>query len=357
VSCEGTGSTWKLFGDMALLDAIEEIEVRALGEAGLRRVTPDDLPVRRIGSPENFRYRVNDGAVSRRCLARIRTLAIPPAWADVRIALDGQAHLQAVGRDDAGRLQYIYHAAWEDVRSEIKFHRVLQLGKSLRRIRAAVAEDLANRSPDWPLAAAIRLIDLMHLRAGHEGYAGDEGGRGAATLLKRHLKFEDDGIRLRFRGKGGKLIDKICNDQQLCSALKELAQIRGARLFKIKGDTGYRPITAIFLNQYLAKIAGRAVSAKDFRTFYASSKAIELLVQQKPLTASALKRSITKAARNIASELANTPAIVKKSYIHVAVLKAFEDGKADFAIKTRKRRGLTKSESLLACFLESVALV
>jgi DNA topoisomerase-1 len=353
----GTEFGWRLFCGMALLDAIEGIEERALGEAGLRRVTPDDLPIRRLGNPGNFRYKVNDGVVSRACLSRIRSLAIPPAWAEVRIARDGQAHLQAVGRDEAGRLQYIYHAAWEDVRSEIKLHRVLQLGKCLKRIRAAVADDLAARSPDWPLAAAVRLIDLLHLRAGHEGYAGDEGGRGAATLLKRHVKFEGDCIRLRFRGKGGKLIDKICNDEQLCSALKELSQIRGARLFKIQGDTGYRPITAMLLNQYLAKIAGRPVSAKDFRTFYASSQAIELLAQEKPATAADLKRSIAKAARSIANELANTPAIVKKSYIHAAVLKAFEERKADFAIKTRKRRGMTKSESLLACFLESAAIL
>jgi DNA topoisomerase-1 len=354
-SVGGNPNPERLFGGMALLQEIEGIEVRALGEAGLRRVSPEDLPIRRMGNAGKFRYRLNDGAVSRSSLSRIRALAIPPAWSDVRIAEDAQAHLQAVGRDEAGRLQYIYHADWEDVRSEIKLHRVLQLAKCLRKIRAAVSGDLAARSPNWPLAAAIRTIDLLHLRAGHEGYAGDEGGRGAATLLKRHLKFEGDTFRLRFRGKGGKLVDKVCGDEQLFSACKDLSQIRGARLFKINGEGGYRPITAMALNQYLAKIAGRSVSAKDFRTYYASSKAIEHLVREKPVSAAALKRSIAAAARDIASELGNTPAIVKKSYIHASVVEVFKDANTDLLAKVRKRRGLTRAESLLAGFLKQIA--
>ena len=140
--------------------------------------------------------------------------------------------MQAVGRDDAGRLQYIYHSAWEDVRSETKLHRLLQLGRCLARIRATVQEELRGGNANLPLAAAIRLVDLLHLRAGHEGYAGEESGRGVATLLKRHLRLEEGTVRVRFRGKGGRLIDKSCADPALFAALEELRKIRGQRLFK-----------------------------------------------------------------------------------------------------------------------------
>jgi DNA topoisomerase-1 len=336
-------------------EAIQDIEFRAVSEAGLRRVSPEDLPVRRIGRPGSFRYAQDEGAVSRACLARIKALTIPPAWSGVRIARDPQAHIQAIGRDEAGRLQYIYHSAWEDVRSEVKLYRVLQLGKSLGRIRAAVTDELSKRAPNWPMAAAIRLIDLTHLRAGHEGYAGDEGGRGVATLLKRHLTFVDGGIRLRFRGKGSKLIDMTCTDPELCAALKELFAVRGSRLFKIAAERGYRPITATMLNQYLAEIAGRPVSAKDFRTFHASSKAIALLACDSAQTATARKRSIAAAARGIAADLANTPTIVRKSYIHSAIIDTFQSAGNSFDTQGRKRAGLTKSESMLVRFLEQTS--
>jgi DNA topoisomerase I len=340
---------------VALAEAIPDIQHRALRDAGLRRVSAEDLPIRRTGSPGSFRYSADNETVSRAGLARIKALVIPPAWVEVRIARDPQAHLQAIGRDEAGRLQYIYHTAWEDVRSEIKRHRILQLGKCLGRIRATVAAELGARSANWPLAAAVRLIDILHLRAGHEGYAGDEGGRGVATLLKRHLKFDSDGVRLRFRGKGGKLIDKSCGDSDLCSALKDLYDIRGARLFKIKSENGYRPITASMLNQYLAGIAGKPVSAKDFRTFYASGKALELLSRESAPSAAAMKRSIAAAARHISEDLANTPAIVRKSYIHVSVLRAFEASSFKGEIRSRKRRGLDKGESALTRFLENAS--
>lgn len=341
---------------MALAEAIPDIQHRALCDAGLRRVSAEDLPIRRTGKVGSFRYTLEDGTVGRSGRARIKALVIPPAWTDVRIASDPQAHLQAIGRDEAGRLQYIYHTAWEDVRSEIKRHRILQLGKCLGRIRATVASELGARSANWPLAAAVRLIDILHLRAGHEGYAGDEGGRGVATLLKRHLTFDSESARLRFRGKGGKLIDKRCGNSELCSALKDLHEIRGARLFKMRRENGFRPITATMINQYLAEIAGKPVSAKDFRTFYASGKALELLSQGNVSSAAARKRSIAAAARHIAEELANTPTVVRNSYIHASVLRAFEATSLQGAIRCRKRRGLDKSESALTRFLENASI-
>src|SRR5205085_6856005 len=140
---------------------LPEIEEAAIAELGLRRITTDELTITRIerGTGVSFidtrRARPINGAH----LKRIKALAIPPAWREVRIARDKQAHLQAIGRDDAGRLQYIYHSSWDDVRAVSKAYRLVELGKALPRLREAIARDIHPSSPAFPLAAAARLID------------------------------------------------------------------------------------------------------------------------------------------------------------------------------------------------------
>src|SRR5438105_1676358 len=189
--------------------ALPEIEDAAIAELGLHRITTDELTIARIRHGEEVRFidERRSRPVNGYLLKRIKALAIPPAWTDVRIARDSQAHLQAIGRDDAGRLQYIYHSAWDDVRAASKAYRLVELGRALPRLREAIATDIKPPSSSFPLAAAARLVDLAHLRAGHEAYAGEESGRGVATLLKRHASVERHSIALSFRGKGGKRIE------------------------------------------------------------------------------------------------------------------------------------------------------
>lgn len=168
---------------MSAAIALGEVEQKAIDDLGLRRIDTRELSIDRISGKEHFTF-LRDGTrpVGRRDLKRIAELAIPPAWSEVRIATDPCAHLQAVGRDVAGRLQYIYHSAWDDVRSASKAFRLIQMGQALPRLRPAIERGLRNDDPNLPLAAATRLVDLLHLRAGHESYAGEEGGRGVATL-------------------------------------------------------------------------------------------------------------------------------------------------------------------------------
>jgi len=336
---------------MAISEVISSIEHNTARQLGLRRIETGELAIERSGKLPSFSYSVDGKPVGRKALQRIRELVIPPAWSEVRIAADPAAHVQAVGRDEAGRLQYIYHDSWEDVRAATKLHRLIQLGDCLAPLREAVARDIDNSSPKAPLAAATRLIDLLHLRAGHEGYAGNEGGRGVATLLKRHLSLSDSKFRLRFRGKGGKLIDKTCEDAALLAALVELRKIRGQRLFKLQSDGAFRPMTANHLNQYLFDVAKQPISAKDFRTFYASSRALDLLARCDRTSKTAKMRAITATCRDIAEDLENTPAVVRKSYIHPSVLLAF-GGDLPFPPTAHARQGLTGSESQLMRFLE-----
>jgi DNA topoisomerase-1 len=334
--------------------APSDVEQSAMDALGLKRIQTRDLTIERVSAGGGFSF-LKDGkkTVGKRDAKRISELVIPPAWSDVRIASDREAHLQAVGRDEAGRLQYIYHEAWEDVRAAAKASRLLILGVALPALRPTIDRDLKIDGPNLALATAARLVDTLHLRAGHESYAGDEGGRGVATLLKRHIDIDGSTFRLCFRGKGGKRIDKVHTDARLAEALSALRSIRGPRLFKIRSADGYRSMTASDLNRYLGESSGKAITAKDFRTLYASATALDLLgaaeVSDNPRTRN---RTIAEVARTIASELANTPAITRKSYIHPLIIERFEGGGFDGSMTNRARENLTGPESKLMRFLE-----
>jgi DNA topoisomerase-1 len=333
----------------------ETIEENAREFLGIRRITADELGIKRSKNGTSFTY-IDDAkrSISRTNLKRIHDLVIPPAWSDVRIATEKDAHLQAVGRDAAGRLQYIYHPEWVEVRAAAKAFRLSQLGSVLGRLRVCIRRDLNEGSVDMPLAAAARIVDLLHLRAGHEAYAGDEGGRGVSTLLKRHLKMDTDGFHLAFRGKGGKHIEKSCDDPLLIAALKELRAYPGARLFKLKTNDGFRPMTAGDLNQYLADSSGKPITAKDFRTLFASSAALNHLQNFGPPSKLAVaRRAIMDAARKISAELANTPAVTRKSYIHPLIIERFEKGELENTGDVPRKRGLTNAEAKLMHFLKT----
>src|SRR5215471_4861533 len=175
---------------------------------GLAYIETTDLRLRRRRCGKGFAYIDSDGRIirNRTLTARIKQLAIPPAWTEVCIASDGRAHIQAVGRDAEGRLQYRYHPDWDKARSETKAQRLLRLGEALPHLRSAVRKALAG--PEFTrtkvIAAVVRLIDRALLRPGYDEYAAAQGSRGAATLLKSDVAVEGDTIVVEFEGKGGK---------------------------------------------------------------------------------------------------------------------------------------------------------
>src|SRR3954465_15715392 len=130
----------------------------------LRRSDCSAPGLRRRRRGRGFEYLDADGARvdAPETLARIHTLAIPPAWTDVWICADPRGHLQATGVDAAGRKQYRYHTAWRARRDAEKFEDMTRFARALPELREHVAADLA--SGDEPtrervLAAAVRLLD------------------------------------------------------------------------------------------------------------------------------------------------------------------------------------------------------
>ena len=184
---------------------------------------------------------------------------MPPAYDEVYYSEKPDAHLQAIGRDAAGRLQYRYHPDWEKVREARKARRLAQFVQALPKIRRSVGQHLSGPRPtrEFALAAVIELIARTAIRPGHESYARIRKTRGATTLLKSNVSIEGDCVILAFRGKGGKSLRKECDAVSLVRAIEILRQLPGARLFQYADDNGaVRAVTASQVNEFLREIAG-----------------------------------------------------------------------------------------------------
>lgn len=322
---------------------------------GLKICRRDALTIRRLRRGDGFSFMNGDGRAitDAATLLRLKSLAVPPAYQEVRYASDPNAHLQAVGRDAAGRLQYRYHPDWEKVREVRKARRLMRLVSALPRIRRSVAQHLAGCEPtrELALAAVIELVARTAIRPGSESYAKLHRSRGAATLLKSNVTIEGDGIVLSFRAKGGKTVQKECNAESLVRAVELLRRSPGRRLFQYRDDTGQtRAVTSSEVNAFLREIAGVRISLKDFRTLIASAAVMESLARTTPATsARARNRQIMQAVRASAEDLANTPAICRKSYVHATIVTAFEEGLLErFSTQLKACRSHARREQILA---------
>jgi DNA topoisomerase I len=304
-------------------------DVRAtLAKAALRYSRPTDRGIRREGTPDAFRYVDADGGKVRRAeaLARIRALAIPPAWTSVWICEDPQGHLQATGRDARGRLQYRYHAQWRAQRDEHKFDRLCEFALALPVIREAVARDLTEPglSRRKLLAAMVRLLDRTYVRVGDERYRRDNGSFGLTTLRTRHVRVSGDRIRLRFRGKSGKEHDLSLSDRRLARVVRRCLDLPGYELFQYVEDGETRPLCATDVNEYLQEVSGAEYTSKDFRTWGATVIATVLLTRYGfPGSLTERTKTVNRALRAAAQALGNTLAVCRKSYVHPGVVDAY----------------------------------
>ena len=327
---------------------------KLLKRLGLNYVSTAELTTRRQRHGRGFRYVKADGkAVSAIETRRLTALAIPPAYEDVLYAVDSRAHIQAVGRDAAGRLQYRYHTDWQRVRETRKARRLARLAEVLPRIRRSINQHLNTSTPSrqFTLAAVIELVARTAIRPGSEEYARLRGTRGAATLLKSNVSVYGESVKLRFKAKGGKTIEKEINAPKFANATHLLLQLPGRRLFQFRdGDGGVRGVSARDVNAFLRDVAGVEISLKDFRTLLASVSVLDTLARMEPATSKrARRRQILDAIGEAAAELGNTPAICRKSYVHETVVNAFEDGALEqFAEMLRASRSTTSRAKILA---------
>jgi len=301
----------------------------------LRYSNPSEPGYRRRKRGRGFQYFDEDGEplAEPAVLERLNALGIPPAWADVWICPWENGHLQATGRDAAGRLQYLYHRVWREQRDREKFERILDFGRSLPQLRRVVGRDLALRklSRERLLACATRLLDRGFFRIGGEEYAEGNGSFGLATLQKRHVRLPGEGVMLfEYVAKGGKHRVQRIVDAEAYAVIRPLKRRPGGpQLFCYRNGRGWAPVRSDDVNDYIQEHIGESHSAKDFRTWHATVlAAVSLAVLgERARTESARRRLVSHATREVSRYLGNTPTVCRDSYIDPRVFERFYEGR------------------------------
>ncbi|GAA3201356.1 DNA topoisomerase IB [Microbacterium terregens] len=301
--------------------------------ARLIRVRPGEDPgYRRIRAGSGFRYADMSGSAAPPAdRQRIHDLVIPPAWEDVWIAVDPNAHIQAVGVDDAGRRQYLYHPRWRERRDRRKFSRALDLAAALPRARGRVTSALRRDDLDRErvLAASFRLLDEAAPRIGSARYLEQHGSRGLTTLQRRDAAVAASLITLSFPGKSGKRAYIEIDDEELAAVILELSGGRPrSPLLAYRRGNRRVPLTPADVNSHVRSLTGGAFTAKDFRTLRGTILAAEALARIGTVdTAKDRKRAEALAVRATSEALGNTPAVARGSYIDPGVFTAYERGR------------------------------
>ena len=306
-------------------------------------------------------------------VARLRSLAVPPAWTDVWFCADPDGHIQATGRDAKGRKQYRYHAEWQRARNEAKFESLRDFGGALAVLRERVGADMrrGDLSAEHVVATTVWLLDKTLIRIGNVEYSRDS--FGLTTLLCKHVKVAADTLRFRFVGKSGKPHDVVLSDRRVARIVAKCQELPGQKLLQcVTGDGnagdggnggggvgggGVRGIGSRDVNDYIREVTSTDFTAKTFRTWGASVHAMAQLRElDPPATEGEATARIREVVKATAERLRNTPAVCRQSYVHPAVLDAYADGSLRSAaprVRGRARELLADDEARLLTLLRT----
>ena len=325
------------------------------------------IGIRRLGSPKcGFRYESQNGRLTKADLQRIEKLRIPPAWVDVAINPAAKGRVQAVGRDAAGRWQYLYHEDHTRVQELRKFERIAKFAQALPKMRATIRRHL--RQPglgrERVLAAVLRILSTCYMRPGSEVYASEHGSYGIATLRRKHVTVQGDLIEFDFPGKSGVRQQRQLRDRQVARVIRATLKLPGFNVFKFQNETGdIVPVTRRHINDYIKEVMGENFSAKDFRTWAGTQVCACALARDGkdvpvPASATGIKKRIVAAIKETSEVLGNTPAVCRSSYVCPEIIHSFEKGRVIDACSTKlddlvafRGHGLHKAERALLRFL------
>jgi DNA topoisomerase-1 len=300
--------------------------------AGLRYVSDEEPGIRRKKSGKGFAYAGPDGkkVADKETLARIRSLAIPPAYTDVWICAKANGHIQATGRDAKGRKQYRYHPAFREVRESTKYEHMLEFARGLPAIRKTIGEHMGLRGlpREKVLATVVHLLENTLIRVGNADYAKQNKSYGLTTLRDPHVKVEGAELRFQFKGKSGKTWRLAVKDRRIARIVKACQDLPGQDLFQYLDESGQpQSVTSADVNAYLKEITGRDITAKDFRTWAGTVLAALALSEFEEFDSDAkAKKNIRAAIESVSSRLGNTPTICRKCYVHPEVFTCYLDG-------------------------------
>ncbi len=339
--------------------------VHSAEESGLRYVSDDRSGYRRLRRGKGFCYYDTRGEriTDPRTLKRIKSLVIPPAWTNVWICPNPRGHIQATGRDARGRKQYRYHPEWQETRDKEKFARTLAFARALPAMRRAVDKDMRRRRLERRavLATVVRLLETTLIRVGNRAYAKENHSYGLTTLRNRHVEVHGTTLEFDFVGKSGKRRVVELTDRRAARVIQQLQELPGQELFQyIDEEGGPQVVDSGDVNDYLQDIGGgEHFTAKDFRTWAGTVLAAWALSEfEKIDSKAAARRNITAAVKKVASQLGNTPAVCRSSYIHPEILNSYLDGSLVEYLKREIREtlsddleGLTSEETAVFLLL------
>ena len=328
-----------------------------------------NIGIRRLGSPKRgFRYKPVSGRLTKADLDRIQELKIPPAWTDVFINPAANGRVQVIGKDAAGRWQYLYHPNHTRAQELRKFRRITKFAKAIPKMRATVTRHL--RQPgltrERVLAAILRILSTCFMRPGSEVYASEHGSYGIATLRRKHVTVKGELIEFDFPGKSGVRQQRQLRDRQVARVIRATMKLPGFNVFKyVNGDGQPVRITRRHINDYIKEVMGSNFSAKDFRTWAGTLVCACALARngnEIPEKKTARNKQIVAAIKETAEVLGNTPAVCRGSYVCPEIISSFEKGQVidkcsenlDDLIAYRGR-GLHKAEESLLKFLKGGA--
>jgi len=325
-----------------------------------------NIGIRRLGNPKRgFRYKPVSGRLTKADLDRIEQLKIPPAWTDVAINPAATGRVQVIGKDAAGRWQYLYHASHTRAQELRKFQRITKFAQAIPELRKTVARHL--RQPgltrERVLAAILRILSTCYMRPGSEVYANENGSYGIATLRRKHVNVKGDLIEFDFPGKSGVRQQRQLRDRQVARVIRATMKLPGFNVFKYQnGDGNPTKVTRRHINEYIKEVMGANFSAKDFRTWAGTlvcACALARVDDENPEKKTARKKKIVAAIKETAEVLGNTPAVCRSSYVCPEIINSYEkgqvidncSGKLEDLISYRGR-GLQDAEQSLLKFLK-----
>ena len=317
--------------------------------AGLRYISADSGGITRRRAGTGFSYANGSGTLhDKATLARIRKLAIPPAWKDVWICPQANGHIQATGIDAKGRKQYKYNDEFRALRETAKFEHILIFAQALPTIRETVAKDMARHGlpREKVLATIVHLLETTLVRVGNKDYAKANGSYGLTTLREPHVEVAGGTLRFHFKGKSGKAWNLKVHDRRVAKVIRACQDLPGQQLFQYLDEDGKRQgVDSTDVNAYLKEITGREITAKDFRTWFGTVAAATALHERGSCdTVTATKKTVKEIVEQVSGRLGNTPTICRKCYIHPQVLAAY----ADSALVLRVRQAATDDKSKLS---------
>jgi DNA topoisomerase I len=299
----------------------------------LRKVSPRDPGWTRRRAGKGFIYLDELGnRLAAEHIQRCKLLVIPPAWEQVWICPAPNGHLQAVGIDDAGRRQYLYHEQWRLQRDRLKYDTVLQIAARLPSARRDVAKDLQLEGMPYEraLGTAFRLLDLGFFRIGGEAYAESNDSYGLATIKKEHVSIDNGSVIFNYVAKSGQERYVALADDLVLQAVRELLARRGGgpELLAYKDRRQWHDVNSADINNYIKAHVGEEMSSKDFRTWHGTVIAAVVLAEanESAKTITARKRAVSSAMKEVAGYLGNTPAVARTSYVDPRVIDLFNDG-------------------------------